>query len=245
MKELMESGAKIADATTVLLPKPGCVLKVGEGGRGFVLEYLREVPQSVLREARKRKLRLRPRRWLRVVVTAAHCLGPKLPPAHAMAFAEEKIYNLLGSLDGSKANICAECLFVDPVADIAVLGAPDNQASQEMYEQAEAYEALVDVAPALRIGKPRTGRGWILSLDGHWVPTPMKIHSTLFGIALSTGPTEGGMSGSPILNDAGRAIGVVVIGEETVGEPNGPQPILERDLPGRFVSCARIAKKAA
>jgi trypsin-like peptidase len=253
MKELMEGGAKIADATRVLLPKPGCVLKVGAGGRGFVLEYPYDVPESVLRQARERDLRLRRRRWSRVVVTAAHCLG-KLPPPHAMAFADEKTYNLLGSLDGGNANICAECLFVDPVADIAVLGTPDNQASQEMYEQAEAYEALVDVAPALRIGKPRTGRGWILSLDGNWVPTPMKVHATLFGVALSTGPTEGGMSGSPILSDAGTAVGVVVIGAETVGTrrnakeddfPNGPQPILERDLPGRFVGCARAAKKAA
>lgn len=73
----------------------------------------------------------------------------------------------------------------------------------------------------------------------------MKVRSTLFGVALCTGPTEGGMSGSPILNDAGLAVGVVVIGEDTVGEPNGPQPILERDLPGRFVGCARAAKKAA
>jgi Trypsin-like peptidase domain len=253
MKELMEGAAKIADATTVLLlPKPGCVLKVGDG-RGFVFEYLREVPQSVLREARGLKLRLKPRRWLRVVVTAAHCLG-KLPPAHAMAYAWEKTYKLLGSLDGGKANICAECLFVDPVSDIAVLGAPDDQGDQEMYEQAEAYESLVEVAPALRIGKPRTGRGWILSLDGHWVPTPMKVHSTLFGVALSTGPTEGGMSGSPILNDAGLAVGVVVVGAQTLDSqgnakednlPNGPQPILSRDLPARFVGCARAAKKAA
>ena len=222
------------------LPKPGCVLKVGEG-RGFVFEYPYEVPQSVLREARKRKLRLRPRRWRRVIVTAAHCLG-KLPPAHAMSYAEEKTYNLLGSLDGGRSNVCAECLFVDPVADIAVLGAPDGQLSQEMYEQSEAYDALVDDAPALRIGKPRTGRGWMLGLDGHWFPTSVKVYSSLFGTALSTGSTKGGMSGSPILNDAGRAVGVVVVGTETTGgrantedEWNGPQPILIRDLPGRFV----------
>lgn len=120
------------------LPKPSCVLKVGEGGRGFVFEYPYDVPESLLRELRSRlsgKHRLKRRLWPRVIVTAAHCLG-KLPPRHAMAFAEEKTYNLLGSLDGGTANICAECLFVDPVADIAVLGAPDNQANQEMYEQA-------------------------------------------------------------------------------------------------------------
>jgi len=268
MKELAKDGAKIADAITARLPEPGCVLKVGDGGRGFVLEYPYDVPLAVLRQARElelqlnrtlqrtrsgkrpatHKLQLRRRRWQRVIVTAAHCLG-KLPPAHAMAFAEEKTYNLLGSLDGGTANICAECLFVDPVADIAVLGAPDNQ---EMYEQAEAYEALVDVAPALRIGTPRTGQGWILSLDGRWVPTPMKVHSTLFGVALSTGPTKPGMSGSPILNDEGEAVGVIVIGAGTINirgsvqddETNGPQPILSRDLPARFVGCASFNGEA-
>jgi V8-like Glu-specific endopeptidase len=47
----------------------------------------------------------------------------------------------------------------------------------------------------------------------------------------SIDPTEPGMSGSPILNEAGRAVGVVVIGRETTtagGERKnlraGPQP---------------------
>ena len=248
---MAKDGAKIADSIMVRLPKPDCVLKVGDGGRGFVFEYPYEVPQVVLRQARERKLRLKRRRWPKVIVTAAHCLG-KLPPAHATAFTWEKTYNLLGSLDGTKSNICAECLFIDPVADIAVLGAPDNQASQEMYEQSEEYDKLVDDAPALRIGKPDAGRGWILSMDGHWIPTPMKVHGTLFGTALFIGPTEPGMSGSPILNGAGQAIGVVVIGSETIDsrgvvheEMNGPQPILIRDLPARFVGPARVATEKA
>lgn len=237
----------------LVLPNPGCVLKIGEG-RGFVFEYPYAIPQSVLRQLANLRLgqagkMLKPRnrrlphlRWQRVVVTAAHCLG-KLPPANAMAYFEERTYNLLGSLDGSKSNVCAECLFVDPVGDIAVLGTPD---AQEMYEQAEAYDALVDDATALRIGRPRTGRGWVLSLDGHWVPTTIKVHSTLFGTGLEIGPTKPGMSGSPILNDAGRAIGAVAIGAETIdqgrhrdNELSGPQPILIHNLPGRFISKVR------
>ena len=74
-------------------------------------------PPSMLRRLRKLQTRkFRPHKfiWPRVVVTAAHCLG-NLPPAHGMAFFWERTYNLLGTLDGSKKDICAECLFVDPV----------------------------------------------------------------------------------------------------------------------------------
>jgi hypothetical protein len=78
------------------------------------------------------------RRQQRFVITAAHCL-PSLPPAHPMSYLKERTYEaLLGPL-GSEPTVCAECLFADPVADIAVLGSPDNQM---LWEQAQAYEAL-------------------------------------------------------------------------------------------------------
>jgi len=177
------------------LPKPHCVVKVGEG-RGFVFEFRVPVPRSVrLQLLGKLRLRLPNFKRRRVVLTAAHCLG-NLPPAHAMAFFWERTYkDLLGSLDGSKNDVCAECLFVDPVADIAVLGCPDQQ---EMWQQAEAYHALVDEAPAVRIGKPRSGRAWVLTLDGHWTRTPVKVRSGVYrllgamshSVFLSTRPQD-------------------------------------------------------
>ena len=48
---------------------------------------------------------------------------------------------------GGENTVSGECLFVNPVADIAVLGCPD---SQERYEEATAYDALVYGARALR-----------------------------------------------------------------------------------------------
>jgi hypothetical protein len=39
-------------------------------------------------------------------------------------------------------------MFVDPVADIAVLGSPDTQ---DLSEEAEAYDQLIDGAIALKI----------------------------------------------------------------------------------------------
>ena len=49
---------------------------------------------------------------------------------------------LLGPLD-VKPMAWAECLFADPVADIAVLGVPDEQ---YLSSEAAAFEALVESA---------------------------------------------------------------------------------------------------
>src|SRR6266850_1656361 len=81
------------------------VLRVGEG-RGFLVK--------------------RRRYHDCIVITAAHCL-PDLPPPHPLAYLEELTYRrLLGPL-GTEPTVWAHILFVDPVADIAVLGAPDGQ----------------------------------------------------------------------------------------------------------------------
>ena len=99
----------------------------------------------------------------------------------------------------------------------------------------------------LRIGNARSGRGWVLSLDGHWVRTALEILSGPDGLVLSIDPTEDGTSGSPVLNDAGRAVGVVVVGPKTVSTANGersnekagPQAILMRNLPGWLLQFQR------
>jgi len=58
--------------------------------------------------------------------------------------------------------LSAECLFVDPIADIAVLGCPDGQT--EYPDEAEAYDELIDDAPVVSIAKPRSGKGWLCRL---------------------------------------------------------------------------------
>ena len=97
------------------------VLSVGDG-RGFVVES-----STVFKDER-------------LIITAAHCL-PSLPPCHPGAYLEELTYGkLLGPLNG-KCTIAVECRFADPIADIAVLGPPDNQV---LDQDAEAYDLLVD-----------------------------------------------------------------------------------------------------
>jgi len=140
------------------LPQTACVIRVGEG-RGFIVEHrfwtkLPELdnPQNL----RNRLLRQR------LVVTAAHCL-PKLPPAHAFSYTQDRTYaNLLGLLRG-QSTVWAECLFVDPVMDIAVLGEPD---SQDLYQECDAFWHLIEEAPIVPMGSKIGDNGWVLSLDG-------------------------------------------------------------------------------
>jgi Trypsin-like peptidase domain len=201
------------------LPNPDCVVQVGYG-RGFVVGS----------DSR------------RLVLTAAHCL-PKLPPPHALSYLEERTYgNLLAPLSG-KRTVWAECLFADPVADIAVLGAPDNQ---ELFEEAEAFEDLVSSRRSLRIGNAQDGEGWMLSLDNRWVPTRIAVCGT-WNASLEIGPTQGGQSGSPILGCSGQAVGIIVVGSETLSintgqttnERSAGNPILACALPGWLLRLAR------
>jgi hypothetical protein len=233
-------GESHADGDAMTMPDPGCVVKVGDG-RGFIIEHRFKVPRHNL--PRRLKLRLRTFMENRVVVTAAHCL-PKLPLAHAGSFRRERTWKLLGTLGGRTTGIWAECLFVNPVADIAVLGRPDDQ---EPFYEAEEYDRLTGDVRPLRIGTARSGPGCVLSLRGRWVRTRLELFGSVDGGAsLSVDPTEPGMSGSPILNDAAKAIGLISVGSETVGASGerknvrcGPQPILARDLPGWLIPLSR------
>ncbi len=190
------------------------ILAVGDG-RGFVVEG--------------------PGPFGPVIITAAHCL-PKLPPAHLMSYTIERTYaNLIGLL-GEKPSVWAECLFADPVSDLAVLGQPDNQ---ELCDQADAYDALVEKAATLSVAEvPKDSRVWLFSLDGKWFPCKVRDSRHAWGsvvISTPSGNIVGGMSGSPIVRSDGAAISVVSIGSSHGQHVN---PRLASDLPGWLMSTA-------
>src|SRR5262245_19793104 len=90
----------------------GRIIRVGDG-RGFIVEGLDVVG-----------------RRNRYVLTAAHCLEGllegKCPRAHPARYVDDAIYkDILGPLS-EKPTVWAECLYVDPIADIAILGSPDK-----------------------------------------------------------------------------------------------------------------------
>ena len=197
------------------------VVKVGDG-RGFIIDT--DPP---------------------MIVTAAHCL-PKLPPAHAASYTEERTYpDLIGSVDEPEPKIWAECLFVDPVADIAVLGEPDGQ---ELYDQNDAYLEFVAKASSLACGKSPKRRAYpmkaileeqaqLLGLDGTWESCVIvSLRSGSLWIKEAVNGILEGMSGSPIVNTSGEAVGVVStsggIGEAVLHTEGGPQASLQYHLPG-------------
>jgi hypothetical protein len=207
------------------------VVRVG-GGRGFVVESDRE----------------------RFVITAGHCL-PNLPPSMSGMHTYEQTYaNLIGII-GEEPSLWAECVFVDPVSDLAVLGAPDNQ---EVYEEWLAYKDMIDAATPLSIGGLRLSRSsvvlssgetetilrkpqadcsaWLLSLDGEWFRCSITGLGRSLWISGATADIVGGMSGSPILNDDGEAIGVVCVSSSADKDRGGgPNPFLARNLPGWLI----------
>jgi hypothetical protein len=157
----------------------------------------------------------------RFVVTAAHCL-PEFPPANNFSFAEERTYGTLLALRGERPSIAAECLFADPIADIAVLGTPDNQA---LPDEADAFDQLVD-GHGLDVAEAAEGQGMILSLAGEWCAVTIRCSP----FALNVGSTEAGQSGSPILNERGAAVGLIV--------SSAIQTPLLHSLPGRLLHAA-------
>jgi hypothetical protein len=195
------------------------VVQVGnKGGRGFIIAT----------------------RHARYVVTAAHCVFNKLPVPHPARFSNEVTYrNLIGPL-GGKRRVWAECMFIDPIADIAVFGTPDTQ---NLWEQARAYEELTEQTPAFAIGKlsfPRRRFGFreassearILSLTGEWFNCRITGLGRSLWIEDAAQPIVGGMSGSPIILPDGSAVGIVCVSTE--GEnpaAAGPNPMLAANLP--------------
>jgi hypothetical protein len=187
------------------------VLQVGDG-RGFLVE----VANQYFDYPKK------------LIVTAAHCL-PEMPPCHAGMDLNEKTYpDLLGPL-GEKPTVWAECLFADPISDLAVLGEPDGQ---ELYKQCEAYEEFVEsLTPFVIADAEKEGEAWLLSLDNQWFSARyMRINLRPLLVKPSQ-PILRGMSGSPILNGNGAAIAIVNMSSNVGLEFGDPQTVLCRNLP--------------
>ena len=195
----------------------------------------------------------------RYVITAAHCL-PNLPPAHPWASIEERTFaKLLGPLGKKKPAISAECVFVDPIRDIAVLASPDGS---EFPDEAEAYDQLVfQELSALRVGdlpesfstwngmkrNERLATVWLLHLDNEWLRCSAKTQSG-GGIWLSkaTKSLASGMSGSPCLALDGAAVGVFgnTVGATGLADhrEGGPQARLTQSLPGWLLQKIKVTQ---
>jgi len=165
----------------------------------------------------------------RLVITAARCL-PFLPPAQPFFEPKERTYGPLLARLGDEPRAWVVCRFVDPIADIAVLGSPDNP-------HADEYRTLTETATALLIGGSLRNpvNFWVparlLSLDGRrWFSCTARHFGGPLWITHAAEGIRSEMSGSPIVTEIGTAIGVVC----TAAAPweGGPNPRLTYNLPG-------------
>ncbi len=126
-----------------------------------------------------------------------------MPPPHRAAYTAEKTFKKLLAPLGTAPSIWAECVFVDPVSDLAVLGQPDGQALK--WDVETAWDEFIEDIESLELDAKRPTRGWTLSLAGRWLPCTIQIKN--YGnlvVKDLAGDVEGGMSGSPILSDKGK-----------------------------------------
>jgi hypothetical protein len=212
-------------------PKTQAVIRVGQGssrGRGFVVDH----------------------RHGRMIITAAHCL-PFMPKPHLARRLHEITYKaLLGPLE-AKPTVWAQCLFVDPVADIALLGAPDGQELSEPWNDYQQFvEGVSTLTPADTprrrldrisvaaappepfpvelLSPPEPFPVELLYLNGKWTTQEALIAHGGHWLILDAPdkPVQSGMSGSPIVSMEGKALAIVSIGQQN--------PIICDCLPARL-----------
>jgi len=109
---------------------------------------------------------------------------------------------------------------------------PDSQA---MGAEADQYAAFVEGCSALEMAEAKNGVAYLLSLAGKWLKCSVTQAGRALWLMHVAGVIEGGMSGSPILDGAGRVIGVCAAGgkiEGGIADQSGPEPRLTHHLPG-------------
>jgi S1-C subfamily serine protease len=147
-----------------------------------------------------------------VVLTAAHCLG--WDGTGAMVLGDDFIVEMT-TREGHivKAGIAA----VEPVADIAVLSALDGQ---RFFDESDAFEAWAEAVGGLRVATDEYPLFEhvvvsVLSHTGAWLTGTVMLCDEYAASLAVEARVEGGTSGGPIVDAAGRLVGVVSVAGDT------------------------------
>ncbi len=150
-----------------------------------------------------------------MIITAAHCLPHYPPRLGSISYVSDRTYvDLISSLDG-KRKCSAECLFLDPISDLAVFGCPEDELWEGYMEFANESDFL-EIAP-LASGETSVRVMYddsksIRRVIGVAPPSRANFYPRNFWIHRDEGGEnriKSGMSGSPILTDDGKAVGVL------------------------------------
>lgn len=162
-----------------------------------------------------------------LIVTAAHVLR-EWSSAGGMALGDVSLEEIR-TADGT--TITAVVMAVEPIADIAVLGAPDE------YKLAMAYEAAIEgviPVPLCTDDFPLFVRfpAHVFTHTDHWVTVQavqcaVNAPNLAFSEA-SDGGIAGSTSGGPVVTEAGHLIGVVSTAGGTDGADSGIDGMVPR-----------------
>ena len=156
----------------------------------------------------------------RYVVTAAHCLARSRFPRPNLAFhvRDWMFPNVIGTLGADRGTISAELCVINLSDDLAVFGEPNGE---QLGYEAHQYGRFTAVA--MPVAEPPTAvepcrwrnasgaKAWVLALDGTWLSCA--VHNSGRFLMLEDVEIKVGMSGTPILNADGAAIGLISAGE--------------------------------
>jgi hypothetical protein len=163
----------------------------------------------------------------RYVITAAHCLPlDRLPTPHLANSASELTFPKI--MGRKRLTIWGELCSFSLTDDFAVLCEPDVECGEDHYIRFETFTKRampVGLSPDTvdpHLSKERPGQiAWTMSLAGDW--QKCTVYNGGRFLTLDTGAKiESGMSGSPIVNDKGAAIGVISTGNSGVGSNLNP-----------------------
>jgi S1-C subfamily serine protease len=172
-----------------------------------------------------------------MIVTAAHVVNWDVTGQMAQLW--DSLYWEDVEIGGR--SVKAQVYAVEPVADVAVLGAPDDQAHADV---AEAFEACLESIKPVPIctkdfplGEPFAV--YIRAHTGDWIKgqaVQRGVNAQYLGIT-PEGDIKGGTSGSPVVTAQGLLVGVISRAGGAVGEPTSFSvvPRLHLTAPGWLI----------
>jgi hypothetical protein len=144
---------------------------------------------------------------------------------------------------GNPLTISAYCVFADPVSHVAILSN-----NSEDYRGLDDWKYRLEIHAPLRphiAGAGRIQDVWFLSLDEKWVKCQVRVsydnltfvgpNPNVFG---GEPEIDGRLSGSPIIDEEGRAIGMILAPTKAKDrdEWTGHHVVLIRQLPGKYIA---------